>query len=294
VESTQAQEQLTDRPNRVSQVATTNRGVAILHTQEGPYPGIGVGQILIGAGQVASDATVRVVATEKDQRIFYPAIEIVSIDSEPVVRSGTEDPNGPPSRRIGDGSVLKRLRKAVERLRDTIDPLEHVRIHFLFVGEAPLTIQLDGEVQQTIELVPRLLDERRIDGATPNRWNLLLDQWWTSYVEQAKRQIVRSDYPSLVERYLVYSLANRFGFPIPDLEQPKPTILSKPNDPTSTLELIAGSESLRMANPSDSVASCRPELGRHCDRADCQGGTFGVLLHPFWILSKLLVVSEAQ
>ncbi len=137
VESTQAQEQLTDRPNRVSQVATTNRGVAILHTQEGPYPGIGVGQILIGAGQVASDATVRVVATEKDQRIFYPAIEIVSIDSEPVVRSGTEDPNGPPSRRIGDGSVLKRLRKAVERLRDTIDPLEHVRIHFLFVGEAP-------------------------------------------------------------------------------------------------------------------------------------------------------------
>ena len=244
-ESTQAQEQLTDRPSRVSQPAMTNRGVAILHTQEGPYPGIGIGQILIGAGQVASDATVRVVATEKDQRIFYPAIEIVSIDPEPVVRSGAEDPNGPPSRRIGDGSVLKRLRKAVERLRDTIDPLEHVRIHFLFVGDAPLTIQLDGEVQQTIELVPKSIDERRVDGATPNRWNLLLDQWWTSYVEQAKRQIVRSDYPSLVERYLVYSLANRFGFPIPDLEQPKPTILSKPNDPTSTLELIAGSESLR-------------------------------------------------
>ncbi|MCE2752849.1 MAG: hypothetical protein LW720_13280 [Pirellula sp.] len=122
VESTQAQEQLTDRPNRVSQVATTNRGVAILHTQEGPYPGIGVGQILIGAGQVASDATVRVVATEKDQRIFYPAIEIVSIDSEPVVRSGTEDPNGPPSRRIGDGSVLKRLRKAVEASDRWSDP----------------------------------------------------------------------------------------------------------------------------------------------------------------------------
>jgi hypothetical protein len=241
----QAQDPPADRPSRATQTVTSNRGVAVLQTQQGLYPGIGVGQILIGAGQVASDATVRVVATEKDQRIFYPAIEIVSIDPESSTGSKPEDSNGSPGRRIGDGSAFRRLRKAVERLRETIDPVEHVRIHFLFVGEAPLTIQLDGEVQQTIELVPKFVDRRKVDGATANRWDLLLDQWWISYVDQAKRQIVRSDYPSLVERYLVYSLANRFGFPIPDLEQPKPNILSKPTDPTPTLELIAGSESLR-------------------------------------------------
>ena len=60
-----------------------NRGIAILHPQDGPYPGIGVGQVLIAAGQIAPDATVRVVAKEKSQRIFYPAIEILSMEPEP-------------------------------------------------------------------------------------------------------------------------------------------------------------------------------------------------------------------
>jgi len=222
-----------------------NRGIAILQTQQGPYPGIGVGQVLIAAGQVASDATVRVVATEKDQRIFYPAIEIVSIEPEPQTkedRSGTAQSG---ERRIGDGSVVKRLRKAIERVREYIDPVEHVRIHFLFVGEAPLSIELDGEVKQTIELVPKLIDDRKLDRANSNRWTTLLDQWWISYVEQAKRQIARSDYPSLVERYLVYSLANRFGFPIPELDEHKRSLLKNPSDPTPTLERIAGSESFR-------------------------------------------------
>lgn len=222
-----------------------NRGIAILQTQQGPYPGIGVGQVLIAAGQVASDATVRVVATEKDQRIFYPAIEIVSIEPEPQTkedRSGTAQSG---ERRIGDGSVVKRLRKAIERVREYIDPVEHVRIHFLFVGDAPLSIELDGEVKQTIELVPKLIDDRKLDRANSNRWTTLLDQWWISYVEQAKRQIARSDYPSLVERYLVYSLANRFGFPIPELDEHKRSLLKNPSDPTPTLERIAGSESFR-------------------------------------------------
>lgn len=222
-----------------------NRGIAILQTQQGPYPGIGVGQVLIAAGQVASDATVRVVATEKDQRIFYPAIEIVSIEPEPQTkedRSGTAQSG---ERRIGDGSVVKRLRKAIERVREYIDPVEHVRIHFLFVGDAPLSIELDGEVKQTIELVPKLIDDRKLDRANSNRWTTLLDQWWISYVEQAKRQITRSDYPSLVERYLVYSLANRFGFPIPELDEHKRSLLKNPSDPTPTLERIAGSESFR-------------------------------------------------
>ena len=222
-----------------------NRGIAILQTQQGPYPGIGVGQVLIAAGQVASDATVRVVASEKDQRIFYPAIEIVSIEPEPQAkedRSGTAQPG---ERRIGDGSVVKRLRKAIERVREYIDPVEHVRIHFLFVGDAPLSIELDGEVKQTIELVPKLIDDRKLDRANSNRWTTLLDQWWISYVDQAKRQIARSDYPSLVERYLVYSLANRFGFPVPELDERKASLLKNPSDPTPTLERIAGSESFR-------------------------------------------------
>ncbi|MFM7931561.1 MAG: hypothetical protein ACKO9Q_27965, partial [Pirellula sp.] len=130
-----------------------NRGIAILQTQQGPYPGVGVGQVLIAAGQVASDATVRVVATEKDQRIFYPAIEIVSIEPEPQTKEDRSGTSQSGERRIGDGSVVKRLRKAIERVREYIDPVEHVRIHFLFVGDASLSSELDGEVKKTIELV---------------------------------------------------------------------------------------------------------------------------------------------
>lgn len=219
-----------------------NKGIAILQPQSGPYPGLGVGQILIAAGQIAPDATLRIVASEKEQRIFYPAIEIVSIEPEPTPKEENQQSD---QRRIGDGSALKRLRKAIERVREYIDPVEHVRIHFLFVGQAPLEIQLDGEIKQTILVRPQPIDDSKKDIANSNRWTTLLDQWWSSYVEQAKRQVIRSDYPSLVERYLVYSLANRFGFSFPELEPRKSNILSKPGDPTPTLELIAGSETLR-------------------------------------------------
>jgi hypothetical protein len=236
---TQAQENVEKQPT------LKNRGIAILQAQQGPFPGIGVGQVLIAAGQVASDATVRIVASEKDQRIFYPAIEIVSIEPEPQAKEERSGAIQSDQRRIGDGTVIKRLRKAIERVREYIDPVEHVRIHFLFVGDAPLTIEIDGEVKQSIELVPQPIDDRKIDRATSNRWTTLLDQWWISYVEQAKRQIARSDYPSLVERYLVYSLANRFGFPIPELDPRKTSILKNPSDPTPTIQRIAGSESSR-------------------------------------------------
>ena len=221
-----------------------NRGIAILQSQEGPNRGIGVGQVLVAAGQIAPDATVRVVAKEKNQRIFYPAIEIVSMEPEPQAPS-VKNGSGPSERRIGDGSVIRRLRKAIERVREYIDPVEHVRIHFLFVGDDPLEIELDGEIKQTIKLIPRQTDPRNPDRAASSRWNTLLDQWWTGYVDQAKRQVARSDYPNLVESYLLYSLANRFGFPLPELQPRKEKILSKPSDPTSTLERIAGSESLR-------------------------------------------------
>jgi hypothetical protein len=225
--------------------AQDKRGIAILQSEQGPFPGLGIGQVLIGAGQVASDATLRVVATEKNQRILYPAIQIVSIEPDPQSDEDRNASKASGERRIGDGSVLRRLRNAIERVREYIDPVEHVRIHFLFVGDAPLEIELDGEVKQTLTLVPQKVDQRKLDRATSDRWTKLLDEWWISYVEQAKRQVARSDYPSFIERYLVYSLANRFGFPIPELEQRKPSIMSKSTDPSPTLELMAGSEKIR-------------------------------------------------
>jgi len=228
-----------------NQPGIKNRGIALMQLQKGAHPGLGVGQILIAAGQIAPDATLRVVASEKAQRIFYPSIEIVSIEPDPINPEDSQDKDPKEQRRIGDGSALRRLRKAVERVREYIDPIEHVRIHFLFTGDAPLELHLDGEIKQTIAITPQIIDQGRNEIANTNRWTKLLEQWWSSYIEQAKRQIARSDYPSLVERYLVYSLANRFGFPFPELEPRKPNALRKSADPTPTLELIVGPESLR-------------------------------------------------
>ena len=124
-------------------------GVALLQPNQGQHSGIGIGEISIVIGQMASDATLRVIATEAEDRILYPAIEIVPIApdqlADPPPRR-KQDRNTDEDRRIGDGSVLRRLRTAVDKLRDRLDPKEHLRIRFLFVGQAPLRIQLTGEI----------------------------------------------------------------------------------------------------------------------------------------------------
>ena len=221
-----------------------NHGYALLSGPRGRFSGLGVGEIQVAAGQIASDATVRLVLTEANERILYPAIEIVSIEPTPLAKpelgGGNRDGGNAGGRRVGEGALLNRLRGAIQRVREHIDPVEHVRIRFLFTGSEPLQLKLQGDVTRNIELRPRQVDRETVNDASRNRreddlratdkeWNVLLRNWWEGYVDQAKRQVERSDYPNLIERYLAYSLANRFGFPIPKIEDLKLSLLT--NEP---------------------------------------------------------------
>jgi len=251
-----------------------NHGYALISGPSSRFAGLGVGEIQVAAGQIASDATVRLVLTEASERILYPAIEIVSIEPTPLPKqelgAGSGDGGKAGGRRIGEGALLNRLRGAIQRVREHIDPVEHVRIRFLFTGSEPLQLKLQGDVTRNIELRPRQVDQELVNDASRNRreddlrandkeWNVLLRNWWDGYVAQAKRQVERSDYPNLIERYLAYSLANRFGFAIPKIEDPKLSLLSnepvprrqsplgKPDEPTPAIALITGLEEMHDA-----------------------------------------------
>jgi hypothetical protein len=210
--------------------------------------GFGVGRILIPAGQIASDATVRILTTEQSGRILYPAIEIFSSEPAPEPRLAPQ----PGQRRIGGGVVVQRLRHAIDRLREHIDPPEYVRVHFLFTGTEPLQLSLSGDIELSLALEPIVRPERlnKQPGGAPRSdpgLDDLLRGWWRGYVQQAQRQVERSDYPSLIERYLVQMLGHRFQFDVPDLLQVKSKkgLKQKQTDPTPTLSLLAGVESLR-------------------------------------------------
>jgi hypothetical protein len=206
-------------------------------------PGWGVARIEVPVGQIADDATVRIVVTDRENRILYPASEIFS--ATPVALP--PDPPTPKSgRRVGDGAVIRRLRGAIDRLRQHIEPEEHLRIHFLFTGTAPLSVEIEGDLELSLVVTPRELSTANATGTASNELlEQMLAEWWNGYVQQTARQIARSDYPTLIERYLVNMLGNRFGFPVPDLLKVKSRKRSRQTDPLPTLSLVAGVESLR-------------------------------------------------
>jgi hypothetical protein len=207
----------------------------------GPHGGIG--RIEIPVGQIASDATLRIVVTDREKRILYPANEVYTSTPETLPE---EPPSARAGRRVGNGVVIQRLRGAVDRLRQHLDPEEFVRIHFLFTGSGPLAIELEGDLEQSIVVNPKELTASEFDlPANQARFQEMLVSWWNGYIQQTQRQIQRSDYPTLIERYLVHMLGNRFGFPVPDLLKIKTRARTRQTDPLPTLSLLAGVESLR-------------------------------------------------
>lgn len=240
--SDRAQSQ-TDETSEPTNRGESSQGIALCSDPKGRFPGLGVAEIRVAAGQIASDATIRLIVREKQNRILYPSIEIVSIEPEPLP---TQDPADKGTRRVGEGAILKRLRGAIQRVREHIDPLEHVRVRFLFTGTDPLEVQLQGDVERSVKLDPKPVT----DPVKAKQWERLHKSWWDGYIQQAKRQLERSDYPNLIERYLVYSLGNRFGFPIPEIEESKTGLFAKradsggSNEPPPAIALISGLEEL--------------------------------------------------
>ncbi|XZE46165.1 hypothetical protein SH467x_001438 [Pirellulaceae bacterium SH467] len=205
-----------------------------------PY---GVAQVVIPAGQVSETASVRLIVTNEESRVFFPAIDIVTTEPQPA-------PTPPPriaSERPRIGALVQRIRNAVNLAKEQIDPPEVVRVQFLFTGENPFTIQIAGDINTSVEVRPLAPGQTTPaeNGRAPLNLEMLRQSWWDGYVAQAKTQIERSDYPSIVENYLIHMLGRRFGYPIPDLSR-KPVKQQEPQqDPMPTIALVAGVESLR-------------------------------------------------
>lgn len=233
-------------PNALGMAGKNTGAVRVEAIAAEPY---GVGQILVIAGQISADSTVRILVKERDDRIFFPAIDYVTIEPEPTPLPPSQTGPG----RIGGGALVNRIRTAIQNAKEQINPPETLRIQFLFRGNDPLKIELTGDYEQSVEVIPTPVREDTVPQLTAKKallptdpkFQTLLASWWTGYIAQAKKQMDKSDYPSLIESYLTHMLAYRFGFDLPELYDSRKAKKQEQSDPMPTLSLVAGVEGLR-------------------------------------------------
>lgn len=228
-----------------------------------PY---GVARLFIPAGQLSDTTTLRVVVSDPSDRIMFPAIDFLTSEPPPVHSAQTGD-----RLRLGNGALIGRIRTAIQNAREQVDPPELLRVQFLFRGREPFQVRLSGDIETTIEVNPIQLPNPI---ATPNpsppvasslqrlsqmpAFQVLARSWWDGYVQQAKRQLERSDYPAIVESYLTHMLAYRYGFELPNLA-PKSASKRKQTDPMPTIALVAGVAELRAELFQESLRNTPPQ-----------------------------------
>jgi len=199
----------------------------------------GVASLSIPIGQVEAGRLPRVVVSDADGRVFYPAVDLKPLgvlENGSVAGSASATPMQP-ERRIGRGGLVDRVRNVIRQTQETIDPPRLLRIQFLFVGDSPLKVLLAGDYASETVVIP-------VSG-TPEAHRALIEGWWDGYTNQANRQLEASDYPPCIETYLCEMLASRLDLPAPDLRSKREIAKADRNVPLSTLELLGGVESLR-------------------------------------------------
>ena len=196
-----------------------------------PY---GIARLVLRAGQIADSATLRIHVSDLDDRILFPAVDFQTSEPPPVHSSQSGD-----RPRIGNGALIERIRGAIQNAKEQIDPPELIRVQFLFRGTEPFSVRLTGDVESTVEIRPLNIP----DSKKSPQYAKLFQSWWSGYVQHAKTQVERSDYPAIIENYLTHMLAYRYGFELPDLV-PKQS-RKKQTDPLPTIALMAGVAELR-------------------------------------------------
>ncbi len=189
-----------------------------------PY---GVGTIELPLGRpVVGNPLPPLEVRDADGRVLYPIARDMRVRVE-------RRPSERPVPRPGRGRLLGRVGELIRELASDEEELEQTvarKVTFLFRGDQPLEVRLGdrrGEIG-VYQIVPRDDPAARRD---------LLDQWWETYAEAAKRQLDSADYPSWVETYLVAMLSGRLGMPLPDWY---PSDGVGQEELVDTLKLIAG------------------------------------------------------
>lgn len=164
--------------------------------------GIGMLRYRMCLGDDMIDRSGATILTEKNNRVFYPVVSRPAAAKFLQSITGTE-----------------------------MEPDSLHSIWFLFKGDQPLELELQGTcaITQTIEV--QVGNERR--------FHRLVDQWWREYTSIARKSEEWGDYPPMIETYLTSMLSHRMALPAP----PSP---SKSQDPLAkTLKLLFDVESLR-------------------------------------------------
>lgn len=87
-------------------------------------------------------------------------------------------------------------------------PDEVQTLWFLFVGDAPLDLTLHGSGSVRFN-VP-------VESSRPRQFTRQARQWWQSYTRYISNQVKASDYPPIVETYLMSMLGRRLQLDVPN------------------------------------------------------------------------------
>jgi hypothetical protein len=239
-----------------------------------PY---GVASLLIPVGQIESTESLRIVVSDADGRVMFPAVDIYTSDPPEVRHPNTSDrPQTGDRPRIGGGALVNRIRTAIQNAREQIDPPESIRVQFLFRGSEPFQVEISGDFATSIDVKPVVGTDFQANGVATSKklegslqlkgsmayspqFQVLLRSWWDGYVQQATKQIQQSDYPVIVESYLTHMLAHRYGFELPELFKKSQVAIKKQSDPLPTLALVAGVEHLRAEIFLESLRKFQPQ-----------------------------------
>jgi hypothetical protein len=192
---------------------------------------LGVASLTIPVGVVEKGRLPRVVVSDTEGRVYYPEINLEAVAPPPNAFTG------PAPRRIGQGGLVDRLRNAIDNAGQQINPPSVMRIQFLFRGTKPLSVQLAGDLNQSISVTPKPFE------AALHR--SMIESWWKGYTDEARQHLAAGDYPPGIETYLTAMLASRLDLPSVDLRSKKEIEKTKKLEPQSTIEQLAGTDALR-------------------------------------------------
>jgi len=161
---------------------------------------------------------------ERDGRVLYPA---VSRRVLPPLAGGLFGEGSP---LIGEGAVPEEVGGLV---RGLLDRPPRTTIYFLFRGEEPMEVELQGSTRQTVSVTPR-------HDPAGNRRRLA--EWWKAYTAPPRLLEKEPDYPPLVENYLKANLARRLSLTLPETER----TAWWPEQLGEEVGLTLGTESIRL------------------------------------------------
>ncbi|MEZ6077482.1 MAG: hypothetical protein R3C56_17980 [Pirellulaceae bacterium] len=179
----------------------------------------------------------RVLVDESQGRLFYPAIVVRTVEvleQQPAPGIGRR------------GGLIDRLRKVVRGQPQKRQVPVAITVSALFRGDGPIELQLTGDIEQRVRIVPSSSVASGVlgVGATSVSHAALLSQWWTAYTQSARQALAEDDFPKLVHKVLVSMLGARLNLPAVDLD-PADEDEEELSQPLKTLALLSAIEPLR-------------------------------------------------